>query len=169
MGAASVPVAVGPLSRGHPGLTWGLRAFIWLLPFHIVVVAVLFGVLGWPMLVVRGIAAWKEATVALLLTLTVLQVVTGRSPRGNVVATDLAVAGLGTLALSYLIGASAWFAADLPVGLQLLGWRDDVFFMLLYFVGGRRHRSPRISLPYLDRSPTRFNRSSWIWNAVPRK
>src|SRR5438046_9885602 len=97
--SATVPVAA-PAGRG---LTWGLWAFIWLLPFHIVAIAALFGVVGLPMPVVRGIAAWKEATVALLLALTVLQVVTARSPRGTVAATDLAVAGLGTLALAYLI------------------------------------------------------------------
>src|SRR5213080_350052 len=129
--SAALPVAA-PASRG---LTWGLWAFIWLLPFHIVAIATLFGVVGLPLLVVRGIAAWKEATVALLVALTLLHVLTGRSRQGTVAAADLAVAGLGTLALAYLIGGSVWFAADLPVGLQLLGWRDDVFFMLLYFVG----------------------------------
>src|SRR5437667_4893705 len=129
--SAALPVAA-PASRG---LTWGLWAFIWLLPFHIVAIATLFGVVGLPLLVVRGIAAWKEATVALLVALTLLHVLTGRSRQGTVAAADLAVAGLGTLALAYLIGGSVWFAADLPLGLQLLGWRDDVFFMLLYFVG----------------------------------
>src|SRR5438094_47364 len=63
--SAALPVAA-PASRG---LTWGLWAFIWLLPFHIVAIATLFGVVGLPLLVVRGIAAWKEATVALLVAL----------------------------------------------------------------------------------------------------
>ena len=49
MASATVPVAA-PAGRG---LTWGLWAFIWLLPFHIVAIAALFGVvllserLGW--------------------------------------------------------------------------------------------------------------------------
>ena len=58
MASATVPVAA-PAGRG---LTWGLWAFIWLLPFHIVAIAALFGIVGLPLLVVRGIAAWKEAT-----------------------------------------------------------------------------------------------------------
>ena len=124
------------LSRRR-GFGWGLSAFIWLLPFHIVAMAILFGGLGLSVTVVRAIAAWKEALVALLVSLTVLRAVATGGPRGAVRVQwpDLAVAGLGMLALAYLIGAGAWFGADLPLGAQLLGWRDAVFFTLLYFVG----------------------------------
>src|SRR5437016_7377653 len=99
--------------------------------------AILFGGLGLSVTVVRAIAAWKEALVALLVGLTVLRAVTTGGPRGAVRVQwpDLAVAGLGMLALAYLIGAGAWFGTDLPLGAQLLGWRDAVFFTLLYFVG----------------------------------
>jgi len=111
--------------------------FIWLLPFHIVAMAILFGGLGLSATVVRAIAGWKEALVVLLVSLTVLRAVTTGGQRGAVRVQwpDLAVAGLGMLALAYLIGAGAWFGADLPLGAQLLGWRDAVFFTLLYFVG----------------------------------
>jgi hypothetical protein len=97
--------------------------------------AILFGGLGLSVPVVRAIAAWKEALVVLLASLTLLRALTTGGPRGAVHWADLAVAGLGILAVAYLIGAGAWFGADLPVGAQLLGWRDAVFFTLLYFVG----------------------------------
>lgn len=133
MGVASVPITITPPAR--PGLAWGLWAFIWLLPFHVLAIALLFGVAGLPLLVVRGIAAWKEATVALLVAITLVRTVGGRTPRSPVQATDLTVAALSLLALAYLIGAGAWFAAELPAQAQLYGLRDAVFFTLLYFVG----------------------------------
>lgn len=119
------------------GLGWGLSAFIWLLPFHIVAMAILFGGLGLSTTVVRGIAAWKEALVILLVSLTMLRASARGGAHGPVRVQwpDLAVAAFGILALAYLIGAGVWFGADLPLSAQLLGWRDAVFFTLLYFVG----------------------------------
>jgi len=137
--SAALPVAA-PASRG---LTWGLWAFIWLLPFHIVAIAALFGILGLPLLVVRGIAAWKEATVVLLVALTLLGALRGRTARSPVQATDLAVTALCALACVYLLGATVWFSSDLPAIVQLYGWRDAVFFTLLYFVG---RATPQVAL-----------------------
>jgi hypothetical protein len=117
------------------GLVWGLWAFIWLLPFHVLGVAALFGAFGLPMDVVRAVAAWKEATVAVLLGVALWRLCTGRAARGPALPTDLAVAALLLLAVVYLAGAAVWFDAGLPAGLQLLGWRDAVYFTLLYFVG----------------------------------
>src|SRR5437764_625380 len=108
--SAAVPVAA-PASRG---LTWGLWAFIWLLPFHIVAIAALFGIVGLPLLVVRGIAAWKEATVVLLVALTLLGALRGRTARSPVQGTDLAVTALCALACVYLLGATVWFSSVLP-------------------------------------------------------
>src|SRR5438067_13777612 len=86
MAVASATVPVGaPAGRR---LTWGLWAFIWLLPFHIVAIAALFGIVGLPLLVVRGIAAWKEATVVLLVALTLLGAFRGRTARSPVQGTD---------------------------------------------------------------------------------
>lgn len=129
--AGRLPLAI-PVRRG---LGWGLSTFIWLLPFHIVVMAILYGGLGLSVAAVRAIAAWKEALVLLLATLTLLRAVSTGGPRGAVQWVDLAVGGFGILAVVYLIGAQPWFAADLPLGAQVLGWRDAVFFTLLYFVG----------------------------------
>jgi len=112
-----------------------LLLFIWLLPFHIVTMAALFGLLGVPAPVVRALAAWKESVVLLLMIVIAASGLTGRGPRIIPRPTDLAVGGLGLVAFVYLLGAQSWFAADLPVGAQVLGWRDAVFFTLVYFVG----------------------------------
>src|SRR5947209_1273528 len=133
MGVASAPVPIG--APPHQGPTWALGAFIWLLPFHVLAIAVLLGAGGLSTTVVRAIAAWKEAVVALLVAIILLRAVAGRGARSPVLVTDLTIAALGMLAFTYLVGATAWFAAGLPAGLQLLGWRDAVFFTLLYFVG----------------------------------
>ena len=114
---------------------WGLLAFIWLLPFHILTIAYLYGGLGWPAGLVRVIAAWKEALVAGLVAAVVLRALR-RGPGGHGVQwTDLAVAGLAALAGAYLVGAEWWFDQGLPVAAQLYGWRDAVFASLLYFAG----------------------------------
>src|SRR5207245_6240 len=55
--------------------------------------------------------------------------------RSPVARLDLAVFGLGLVALAYLLGAGFWFGLDLPIAAQLYGFRDAVYFSLLYFVG----------------------------------
>lgn len=112
-----------------------LRWFIWLLPFHIVVMAGLFALAGVPAPIVRALATWKELLVLVLVIVVAGAALAGRGSRITPRAPDLAVAGFGFVALAYLIGSQAWFDADLPIGAQVLGWRDAVFFTLLYFVG----------------------------------
>ena len=114
---------------------WGLLAFIWLLPVHALVIAYLYGGLGWPAGIVRAVAAWKEALVAGLLAVALLRTLRGRGAARGVQWTDLAVGGLAALAGAYLVGAEWWFDQGLPVAAQLYGWRDAVFASLLYFVG----------------------------------
>ncbi len=116
-------------------LTTGLFVLIWLLPVHTVVMALLFGGLGAPALVVRLIAAWKEALVAGLVTALVLRVALGRGDRSPVQWLDVAVFSLGLVALVYLLGAGVWFGLDVPLGARLYGLRDMTYFSLLYFVG----------------------------------
>lgn len=113
---------------------WGLVAFVWLLPFHALTIAYLYGGLGWPAGVVRAVAAWKEALVLGLLAAVLLRTLRRGGGRG-VQWPDLAVAGLAGLAAAYLVGAEWWFDQGLPVAAQLYGWRDAVFASLLYFVG----------------------------------
>jgi hypothetical protein len=128
-------VAVPSVSLGRVRLAGGLFAFVWLLPFHIVVMAWLFGGLGLPGPVVRVVAAWKEGLIAALLLATAFRVVRGRGDRSPVQWLDLAVFGLALVALLYLLGAGSWFGVELPIGAQLYGLRDAVYFSLLYFVG----------------------------------
>ncbi len=120
---------------GRIPMWWGLSAFIWLLPLHILVVAFLFGALGWPAPLVRVIAAWKETLIALLAALAVLRFVTGAGPAIAVRWLDLVMAGLFGLAVGYLIAANVWFDQGLPLLAQLYGFRDAAFVLLLYFVG----------------------------------
>ncbi len=134
MSVTSQTLAV-PRARQGQRLAAGLFVLIWLLPFHIVVMAGLFGGLGVPAPVVRLIAAWKEVLVTTLVATVLLRVALGRSNRSPVLWLDLAVGGLGLLALAYLLGGGIWFGLDVPVGARLYGLRDGVFFSLLYFVG----------------------------------
>jgi len=126
-------VAVRPTRR--PTLAWGLSAFVWLLPLHALVITVLFGALGWSAPVVRTVAAWKEALVAVLFGLAVVRTVRSPRPGAEICWPDLVVAGLGILALGYAIGGSVWFGTGLPVEAQLYALRDTGFLTLLYFVG----------------------------------
>ncbi len=121
------------VSRSRLGI--GLLAFIWVLPFHTVLMAWLFGGLGMPARLVRVVAAWKEALVAALVVAVAFRLALGRSRRSPVYALDLPVAGLIFLGLAYLLGGYAWFGLDVPIGARLYGLRDLVFFSLLYFVG----------------------------------
>jgi len=116
-------------------IVWGLSAYIWLLPLHILLMSVLFGALGWSMGLVRAIAAWKEALIAVLVALAIVRFATGSGPTIVIRWLDLVIAGLIALALAYLVAAGVWFDQRLPVLAQLYGFRDAGFVLLLYFVG----------------------------------
>ncbi len=126
---------LSPATSERSWLTRGLSVFIWLLPFHILVMAWLFGGLGLPGPVVRIIAAWKEALIAALVAAAVFRVALRGGVRCPIVWLDLAVTGLGLVALAYLLGGGVWFGFDLSVAGRLYGLRDAVYFSLLYFVG----------------------------------
>ena len=116
-------------------LATGLFIFVWLLPVHALIMAWLVGGLGVPWPVARLIAAWKEALVAALVAVVLLRVVLGRGDRSPVQWLDVAIFGLAAIALVYLVGGGIWFGLDVPVGAQLYGLRDAVYFSLLYFAG----------------------------------
>ena len=132
---ATAAEVLAPSRPRRPGLAWGLWAFIWLLPIHMLVITVLFGGLGWPAGAVRAIAAWKEALIAVLFGLAVVRTVRAPRPGAGICWLDLVVAGLGVVALGYFVGAGDWFGTGLPVAAQLYGLRDAAFVSLLYFVG----------------------------------
>ncbi|MEO5589548.1 MAG: O-antigen ligase family protein [Gemmatimonadaceae bacterium] len=119
-----------------------LPAFSWGLPFHSLLVAILFGGLGLSAGMVRGLAAWKEIGVLLLLAFAILRSATGRGPRTTISWIDLAVASLLGIAVVFLIGGKALLRIELPPGAELYGIRDIAFFLLLYFVG---RASPEIA------------------------
>jgi O-antigen ligase len=98
------------------------------------VIAVLFGPLRLPEGLVREIAAWKEVALLLLLLVVFVRAISGRGPSVSLVWTDFWIGGLFVLALVYLV-AGTLLLREVPLSTQLLGLRQTVFFMLLYFVG----------------------------------
>src|SRR5687767_2932339 len=119
-----------------------LPLFTWGLPFHSLLVAVLFGGLGLSAGLVRGLAAWKEIAVLLLIAIVILRAATGRGPRVAISWVDLAVSSLLVIAGAFLIGGSSLLQIELPPGTELYGIRDIAFFLLLYFIG---RASPEIA------------------------
>ena len=109
--------------------------FLWLLPFHSLIIALLFGVIGLPEGTVRMIAAWKEFTVAALSLWVAGRALLGRGPASPIAGTDVALAALFGIALISLFTANPLFRANIPPGALLYGFRDAVFFMALYYVG----------------------------------
>lgn len=119
-----------------------LPVFSWGLPFHSLLVAVLFGGLGLSAGMVRGIAAWKEIVVLVLVGIVMVRAATGRGPRVSISWIDLAVSSLLLIAFAFFIGGKALFRIELPSGAELYGLRDIAFFFLLYFIG---RASPEIA------------------------
>ena len=119
-----------------PGLArTALILFVWLLPFHSLVIALLFGVAGLPMSTARMIAAWKEAAVVALVLAAIYRAISGRGPRCTVTVPDFAIGALIGLSAVFLLVENPLFRADIPRGAELYAFRDAVFFMLMYYVG----------------------------------
>lgn len=114
---------------------FALPVFSWGLPFHSLLVAVLFGGFGLSAGTVRGFAAWKETAVLGLLLLAVLRAATGRGPRSAISWIDIAVTSLLMIAGTFVIAGNALMRIELPSGTELYGMRDIAFFLLLYFIG----------------------------------
>lgn len=106
-----------------------------LLPFHSLIIALLFGYFGISAGAARTIAAWKEAAVVGLLFWVILRALSGRGQRAVVSAPDLGIGILVGLGAISVIVADPVFHARIPVGAEMYGFRDGFFFMLLYFVG----------------------------------
>jgi hypothetical protein len=119
-----------------------LPAFSWGLPFHSLIIALLFGAVHFQASTVRMLAAWKELFVVGLVAYVLLRAVTGRGPRVWLSWVDIAVASLLLIAFAFFIGGSTLLRLDLPRVAELYGLRDGVFFLLLYFVG---RASPEIA------------------------
>jgi hypothetical protein len=115
------------------------RAFVvfaCLLPLHTVTMAFLFGVVGVPTAIVRGLAAWKEALVLAVFIATMVRALSGRGAGATMHWMDLVVGALGALILGDLIARVAFQGdAFVPFIGQLYGARDTGIFLLLYYVG----------------------------------
>ena len=112
-----------------------LPVFSWGLPFHSLLVAVLFGGFGLSAAAARGFAAWKEIAVIGMVVIVILRAAAGRGPRVSISWIDLAVASLLVIAGAFFIGGKVLMQIELPPGAELYGLRDIAFFLLLYFVG----------------------------------
>ena len=119
-----------------------LPIFSWALPFHSLVVAVLFGGLGLSAGTARMIAAWKEVAVIGLVIYVIMRAMAGKGPRVWISWVDIAVGSLLFIALGFFFAGYTVFRIDLPRSAELYGLRDIGFFLLLYFVG---RASPEIA------------------------
>lgn len=127
--AIATQVRVARISR------MALILFLWILPFHSLVIALLFGYFGVSTGLARTIAAWKETAIVMLLLWVVIRTLSGRGRNTPIMAPDVAVAGLIGLAVVSLLVANPVLHARIPVGAELYGFRDGFFFLLLYYVG----------------------------------
>ena len=112
-----------------------LILFLWVLSFHSLVIALLFGYFGVSAGVARTIAAWKEAAIVMFLFWVVIRTLSGRGRNTPIMAPDFAVTALIVLAVVSVTVADPVFHARIPVGAELYGFRDGFFFLLLYYVG----------------------------------
>lgn len=119
-----------------------LPVFSWALPFHSLMVAVLFGALGLSAAAVRGFAAWKEAAVIGLIVLVIIRAAAGKGPRVWLSWVDIAVGSLLLIAVAFYFAGDGLLRIELPRAAELYGLRDIAFFLLLYFVG---RASPEIA------------------------
>jgi len=112
-----------------------LIMFMWMLPFHSLVIAVLFGYFGVSEGTVRAIAAWKEVAIVMLVGWVTLRSLTGAGPRARLMAPDIAVTALISIAALFALLENPLFFARIPGAAVLYGFRDSILFMVVYYVG----------------------------------
>jgi hypothetical protein len=112
-----------------------IALLLWVLPFHAVLIAFFFGVLRTGMKATMVMAAWKEIVVVLLIAIAAMRATLSRGPRVAILATDVAVTGLISLAVLFVLVENPFFAAGIPFKVEVFGFRSSVFFMMLYFFG----------------------------------
>lgn len=126
----------------------------WALTFHILVIALLFGLLHLPAEVVRVIAAWKEIAGVCLLLLVIARCALGRGPNVSVVAADLFAGGWVALTVVFFLTQNVLLHDFVPLKAASFGLRDAAYFVLFYFVG---RATPEIGLD--DRM---LKRAFWV-------
>src|SRR5450759_5899731 len=98
-----------------------LILFFCSLPFHSLIIALLFGYFGVSAGVARTIAAWKEAAIVMFLLWVVIRTLSGRGRNTPIMAPDVAVTALIGLAVVSVIVAVPVLHARIPVGAELYG------------------------------------------------
>lgn len=111
------------------------RVLAWALVLHIMVMAVLFGLVGLPASTVRAVAAWKEVFALVALAAVACRAAFGRGATNTPVAADLPVLALASLALLHMIASVGGWGP--PTSATLLGYgvRDTMLCLGLYAVG----------------------------------
>jgi hypothetical protein len=112
-----------------------LLVLVVLLPFHVLVMSVLLGVIGLPIQGVRLIAAWKEALVIGTVAHLFLMLCTGYPLRFRATLPDFFAIALLMLTVVYLIVPSEAFGAPISLTGKLYGFRDMAMFIVMYFIG----------------------------------
>ena len=135
MTASALPLLLAPGSRLPRVARTALILFLWLLPFHSLIIALLFGYFGVSVDTVRALAAWKEIAVVVLVAWVALRSLTGSGPRTTIMAPDVAITALISIAVLFALLENTVFFARIPGGSLLYGFRDSILFMLLYYVG----------------------------------
>lgn len=126
--SVAVPEQRSFAARALPFFTWGLT-------FHILAIALLFGLFHISERTVRGIAAWKEILGVVLVVVTVARMALGKGPRSGITIPDLLAGGWIVLAIVFLLTENTLWGNNVPPLAALLGIRDAAFFVLFYFVG----------------------------------
>lgn len=112
-----------------------LLTYIWLLPVHVLVMTILFGLLGAPASVVRVIAAWKEISLLAVLSLLLIWTPTHRRSALRLTLPDICAMLLLVQAALYVVFPVGISESNLDLTGRLYGFRDSVFLTLIYFVG----------------------------------
>lgn len=115
-------------ARALAWVTWGLT-------FHILAIALLFGLFRLPEGLVRAIAAWKEIAGLLLVIVVIVRAAAGRGPRVAVSAADLCAGGWIALTIVYFLTEGAVWHQFVPSKAALFGLRDAAYFVIFYFIG----------------------------------
>ncbi|HEY0528579.1 MAG TPA: O-antigen ligase family protein [Gemmatimonadaceae bacterium] len=128
---------VAPTRPRHlaPLLALPIVLFIWVLPFHAVIIAFFFGVLRTGMQATMVMAAWKEGVAVFLIAAVAFRTILSRGPGVWIAAPDVAITSLIAVAVLFAMVENPMFGAEVPAKVALFGFRSSVFFMMLYFVG----------------------------------
>lgn len=129
-----LPVAVSGMLFLTKKLVLALWAFILILPFHSLLVTVLFVQVGLPVSVAKAISAWKEALLLAAVLVMLLRLPFRRLPLRLTVVDGIATTWI-CLILFYLVFQNVFLTEDISLSARLYGARDWLLFLLPYWIG----------------------------------